>query len=870
MSCSLRCFWRTTLVFSLGLVVHCGKVTINTEAQAGPLYRVEGSLLSISCNVSGFTKLNTNKEFEFRVKKPNKPSLELNVISTGHLDFSYNMFLSRVRSKEITLTHTSPNSVIFEIQNLQKSDEGEYDCRAVDTEGISNGVYSATTTVKVIDNSLSVSSPGPTSLVSNEGDGLTLTCQASSNTVQHTHMSLAWYIHNNNKSNARLIIALDRDFTLIPGRGFEERYKAGLVNLDKIGEATYKLSISQLELSDQGGIYCQCQEWIQDPDRSWYSITLKDMQETALRIKSREVVTDSSSLVVTISSRQTTLREGHDLSLSCNIDTQNLEQRFFSVAWLKGGVELARIGPTGILSVGQEYRQRAEEGELRTARLGSRDYRLTLQPVRTSDHGEYFCRAWPRDRGQDGGFTQGAPQDSISQLVRISPTESGLSLEMQDSLNLKQGERLSLTCKVLGVKGQLSITWKYKAKSALTTGFTNIISLSQEGVVEKGGEFTSRKVKATRLAADRFTVDLEEVTPSDSGVYRCVVSEWKINTEISSQLQDATVEVAPADSFVRLNLISRNNMVTIGDNVELICRIRGIHAGLPITLAWSLQRDDLSLDSIVTVYSDGTISWSGEQRRYQLRVQNKGDEIYHYLLISGASHWEEGRYQCSASIFLENVHKQLRPSNQLALKVQNPVQKLSISNEEMEFNVSTSQNFSIPCDITKQSSQESEFQVTWFWQKESDSEHQPVLTVYRNATFQMFGRDDDLRFSHPLPDRFHLTVLNPGPDDSGLYFCEVEEWFPTPSREWRKLAVEKSGYMTVGIYSDGNIKAIYESECDTHTWIWILVVVIICALLVIFILVLKMRRSMGGKTMNQTLWMEQHHLNSKPSVEDGA
>lgn len=121
---------------------------------------------------------------------------------------------------------------------------------------------------------------------------------------------------------------------------------------------------------------------------------------------------------------------------------------------------------------------------------------------------------------------------------------------------------------------------------------------------------------------------------------------------------------------MKLNLISRNNIVTVGENVELICRVGGLN--VPITLTWSLQRDASTLDNILTLYSDGSISWSGDQHRYQLKVENNGNVFTHYLLINGASHREAGRYQCSVSVFLENVHKKLPPSNQLAVSVQNP------------------------------------------------------------------------------------------------------------------------------------------------------------------------------------------------------
>lgn len=128
---------------------------------------------------------------------------------------------------------------------------------------------------------------------------------------------------------------------------------------------------------------------------------------------------------------------------------------------------------------------------------------------------------------------------------------------------------------------------------------------------------------------------------------------------------------------------------------------------------------------------------------------------------------------------------------------------LSIMQEEVELNASMSQDFTIPCQITKQSSSESEFQVMWFWQKDTETKQWPIFAAYRNSTLQMFGKGDQLRFSHPLPNQFGLKVLKPSPEDSGLYFCEVEEWLPSLSHGWRKVAVEKSGYLSVNVYVEG-------------------------------------------------------------------
>lgn len=104
--------------------------------------------------------------------------------------------------------------------------------------------------------------------------------------------------------------------------------------------------------------------------------------------------------------------------------------------------------------------------------------------------------------------------------------------------------------------------------------------------------------------------------------------------------------------------------------VELICQVKDVN--VPMSLSWILQRADSSLDTIVTVYSDGSISWSGIQRRYQLKVERKKNDIHHYLLINGASHTEAGSYQCSVSVFHNEVYHKMPPSNQVAVTVENP------------------------------------------------------------------------------------------------------------------------------------------------------------------------------------------------------
>ncbi|XP_035762512.1 immunoglobulin superfamily member 3-like [Neolamprologus brichardi] len=185
-------------------------------------------------------------------------------------------------------------------------------------------------------------------------------------------------------------------------------------------------------------------------------------------------------------------------------------------------------------------------------------------------------------------------------------------------------------------------------------------------------------------------------------------------------------------------------------------------------------------------------------------------------------------------------------------------------------NISRNQDFTIPCNINKQSSHESKFQVTWFWQKEIETKQRPIFTVYRNSIQQhRFGENVRLRYDHPDPSQFSLTFSSPGPDNSGLYFCEVEEWLPSLSRGWRKVAVEKSGHLNVSVLTEGDANANTVSECNTTTYT-IIIAVLIIMVVVILLLMFKVCRSKGsqGKNSSSSLWAESVPMNNKPSGDD--
>lgn len=124
----------------------------------------------------------------------------------------------------------------------------------------------------------------PQTLNKVEHDSLELKCEVSKSTVQHSHVSIAWYRQRGSEAPVE-IISLSRDFVLRAGSAYAQRQATGDVRLDKVGETTSKLTIYNLHPSDQGEFYCEAAEWIQDPDDSWYAMTRKRSQGTIVNVQ---------------------------------------------------------------------------------------------------------------------------------------------------------------------------------------------------------------------------------------------------------------------------------------------------------------------------------------------------------------------------------------------------------------------------------------------------------------------------------------------------------------------------------------------------------------------------------------------------------
>lgn len=129
-----------------------------------------------------------------------------------------------------------------------------------------------------------------------EGTELQLTCAASVQSAQHTHLSVTFGMRSSTGSgslghNLKEIISIDRELRVTPGWGgsYEKRYINGDISLEKRSgdeeRDLYILKISMLTLEDSGSYFCEAAQWVLDPSGEWERIAQRTMELGTLSVQ---------------------------------------------------------------------------------------------------------------------------------------------------------------------------------------------------------------------------------------------------------------------------------------------------------------------------------------------------------------------------------------------------------------------------------------------------------------------------------------------------------------------------------------------------------------------------------------------------------
>ncbi|XP_035995108.1 immunoglobulin superfamily member 3 [Fundulus heteroclitus] len=806
----------------LGVAVAQRVVTV----QNGPLVRTEGSHVTIWCNVTGY-KDGLKQDFDWSMYLPTAPGREIRIVSTAQSDYAYAVYAQRVNSKEIFVERLSDDSAVLHITRVQARDQGVFECYTPNTDGQYLGFYSARTNLTVIPDSLMVTAP-PQTLSKVEGDTLQLNCEVSRTTMQHTHLSVGWYLRSPEDAAAppQELVTLSRDFVLRSGGPYRQRMAAGDLRLDKTSATSYRLTIHKLQPVDQGLLYCQAVEWIQDPDGSWFAMTRKQSEKTQLRIQPTD-----RDFSIQVSTERRSFMAGEPLELRCTIEAQNVPERFFSVSWVFSSSSVAVVGPSAVPVLGSEYVAREAAGLMTVRKESPNVYLLKLQRLSPKDTGKYICRVTEREKTPTGDFIDRSKRSRNVQIT-VQPLKSNITVSLSiNSSEVLEGDRIQLTCSVHSATSPLSVVWQWTDKQSAGP-IQEIASVDRDGTVVHGANYRERsgygEIRVERVRADVFSLSLYNALPEDEGQYRCTATQWVENItetepnwqKIGEQSASKAVTVKTVESSFMVSASSRTPSVSFGDSFDLLCLVKPRHnPRVPTSVTWRFMpagaraddEDQGEFKDLVTFTREGTLQW-GEQLLglgTRTTVDRSHSNTNFRLSVTRAGRREAGKYQCTAILWRRNYDNSWsrvanRTSNLLGISVLQPESKLKVLKNNQSLAYQEDSRVRINCSIASQTSQDSQHAVLWYIRRASGSDtDELLLRIERTGAFEYGAYADEERLRRRVqaerlsPRLYALTLNRAESSDSGTYYCLVEEWLSDPDGAWYRLSRDTSGYTKV-------------------------------------------------------------------------
>nr|XP_033799197.1 immunoglobulin superfamily member 2 [Geotrypetes seraphini] len=801
-----------TSLLILGLCVSRREVTI----EKGPLYRVKGYHTTIWCKVSGY-RGPSEQNFHWSVYLPVAPQREIQIVSTQNITFTYFMYEPRVERGEIYVERLKGDSVLFHIASLLEEDTGEYECHTPNTDGRWLGSYGDKMHLLVIPDTL-VATMASQTFRKMEGDPLELTCEASTATFQHTHLSLTWYLQSG--GNITEILSLTKDFVLKPGALYTKRFSSGDVRLDKTGPTFYKLSISKLQPSDQGHFYCKAMEWIQDPDRTWKDIARKETSRTEVI-----VTTIGREFAVNIDAGRSVLTIGNPFNITCSLKAQNLPARVFQVAWLLNNSEIARVDPQGVaILINNEYGIRESLGELNVARKSNEDYVLKIYHVGLSDEGIYHCEVSEMER-TDMGFTAVQSKQSQNVFLNIKFLDSSLKVSLSSiSSQITEGESLTFQCDASETSKALSMNWYHTIGQEPRE---MIASIERDGSLRLGSNYQQRhpygNVAVEKMSPRTFTLGIHNTLLTDGGSYTCQVTEWTLEAggswrKMNDQFEEMSVRVVPLSLDLKVTLISRTPVVQIGNHFDLTCLVSANYSldGVPMSVTWQFLPSGIEGDyyqTLVQISHNGTIEWSRKYRHIQTRTMVTKSR----LRIHRATRKEMARYKCEVEILRKDLENKwmtgaTATSSSLMIEVKPQESSLQVSTENKHLEVSSDDSAAeIKCELLAVPEQDRQLAVTWYMLSPLEPGHtlKILSTSYDNVVTyggkftspELRAKYQSERVSRTL---YQLRILQMDLSDHGTYHCTLDEWMWSEEDDWHRLRTKVSGNTTIEFKSSAD------------------------------------------------------------------
>uniref|UniRef100_W5MZD9 Prostaglandin F2 receptor inhibitor b n=1 Tax=Lepisosteus oculatus TaxID=7918 RepID=W5MZD9_LEPOC len=780
------------------------------KVPGGPLVRVEGTEVSIPCEVQDYEGPR-EQDFDWRVIRGDR---SVQLISTLDSSFTDSSFRSRVSSREVTIDRTSENSVSLRIRNVKPSDSAAYDCLTPSTDSQLSGNYNATVRlIAVIPDSLVVTPLNNSSQVServSEGRSFELHCRASVDFVEHTFLSVSWAVKRG--PSTEKILTYGPGGVVRAESSYRQRYADGGLRLDLPGDGVYSLIVSHALPSDEGLYVCSAAEWARDDGDTWTSI-----QEKQTELKDVKVAPIAQSFRVS-AEHNASLRVGEALSLACRVAADSYDLLGLEVAWYVGSAPGGGLDGARLLAHMSRDSVTNGTAAASLSRVSWDTFRLVIRDVGRADSGHYFCvaAAWVQHAG--GRWYRAAERSSSAVQVAVAPEEPSYSVILKPVLSAAfSDEPTELECTVTDVERasgvHMTVAWYFEqVLPSDAPSDTSMIALVDENWDLQAGDKYEDRVKAglivlSKVKPDTFKLQILSTRDTDRGRYFCTVTAWSRTAQGGWTKRKAVESGRVPVTWTQENpvlVVVATTPKASRDTFEMGCRVTGKNLQTPSYSALIKVEESLggkvrkvvslSRDSVMQL-EDGT----DKERLDSVVLLKTGQQDFRFRMY-GTQLSDAGFYFCEATAWTPDAGSTWREA---VTAVSNKVQ-VSFEDTGPAFNVSihtdTSSVFpgetaKIQCAVTVlgmvAKAGDVSFEVRWFLERSRTTDTEDVhflASVDRWGVLRQAQRNSSSDCSLERTDAktYRLSVHNVQDSDGGNYHCTVTPWVRTADGSWQK------------------------------------------------------------------------------------
>ncbi|XP_072542113.1 immunoglobulin superfamily member 3 isoform X2 [Salminus brasiliensis] len=307
-----------------------------------------------------------------------------------------------------TSVDRTPSNTNFRLSVTQagRKEAGTYQCAAVLYRRNYDGTW--TTIANRTSNLLGISVLQPVSKLrvhkSNqslqflEDSRVRVNCSIASQTSGESQHAVLWYARKGGAGEPdELLLKIERTGAFEYGVYAEEERLRSRVQSERLSPRLYGLTLHRAETSDSGTYYCLVEEWLMDPDGTWYRLARDSSGFTHVVVRQPEVKLQVEELESNI-----TLPESGSIRLGCRIPSQSSKDSRFSVSWYVSRSEsdeeddqecVFSIGHDAVFGNGNcsPTEEPGPNSRLQFERTASDLYGLTIQRANPRDAGRYYC-----------------------------------------------------------------------------------------------------------------------------------------------------------------------------------------------------------------------------------------------------------------------------------------------------------------------------------------------------------------------------------------------------------------------------------------------------------------------------------------------